>query len=118
MGIQQLFIKITEPDGMYKYVTFSESDTISIHAESGQQFHVTAFLNGEEIELTEALALVQSGDDLIITVEGGSQVTLLDYAAVEDTSISLINDTGELVVLSTAEDTDAVVQLDNGDYLL
>ena len=64
MSTQQLlFIKITASDGTYKYVALGEAHPIEIRAESGQSFQLIAFLNNEEVAITETLIIVQSGYD-------------------------------------------------------
>ena len=116
MSIEQLlFIKTTASDGTYKYVALGEAHPIEIRAESGQSFQLIAFLNNEEVAITETLIIIQSGDDLVIMLEVGVHAHILDYAAAEDTSVSLLNENDESVELSAEE---GILQLDNGDTLL
>ena len=114
MNINQLFIKIIEQDSVNKYIALQHNNKVIIKAEEGQAIFLTSILNDTEVGVIETLAVVQSGDDLNIIVEGKPDVVIIDYAKVEDLSVFVFDENGEYQDI--AERTE--VKLDDGNYLL
>ena len=113
MSLQKLFAKVTNPEGPHKYIDLDPNHSIQHHAEPGQHIHIVALEGGEEVRIDNALVIVQSGDDLKVVIEGGTEFVILGYADTEEVAIFLTNENGEAEEVSMQ----TKVELENGDLL-
>ncbi|OUV63808.1 MAG: hypothetical protein CBC79_00030 [Gammaproteobacteria bacterium TMED119] len=115
MNLQQLFIKVTGVNGISKFIQFDHEHIHSVIAEEKQDIVITSFAEGKEVPLTNSLAIIRSGADLIIRAEGGAKVKIIEFASTQDIDLYINTAEGEQLKLDLDE---VQIKLDNGDAVV
>lgn len=119
MKLENVFIKITHSDGSHKYINIDHIKQINITSQPGQQLLLTTLIDGKELGIAQALVVLQTGNDLTVIIEGGTEVVFTDYARGEEVSLLLhdANDQAQEILLQdeTALDDEGTLLYTQGD---